>query len=305
MEPRTTTEVSHLAQLRKMKTFDLLDRKFEQFVLRLLQESEHFVFTAVPDPQDPEIKASEHAMQEASVWHLPHRICTFEFTATLSVGYNDPQQRIAAQIDGVRMIVLCVEDEGEPRIVAHFMRVNPATHNWACVHFSRMEEDGTLPDPQPGETKVDIGVFPMRHDVVPLGALTVNGKTKHLDTTETSSAVSAIASAMLVMLATRGVKRERWIGNQKCLVGRREPANAYTRVMIAETLASGHASPVSGDRHKVRLHMRRGHTRNQPHGPGRQYVRQIWIEPCLVGYEEEGRITHDHYETYRTKEPTP
>lgn len=35
-----------------------------------------------------------------------------------------------------------------------------------------------------------------------------------------------------------------------------------------------HASPTT--------HWRRGHWRNQPHGPGRQMQRLVWIRPCMI-----------------------
>lgn len=51
---------------------------------------------------------------------------------------------------------------------------------------------------------------------------------------------------------------------------------ARYRVLRQKTLPTGtHASP--------RLHWRRGHLRNQPHGPGRTLRKLVWIEPMLIG----------------------
>lgn len=106
----------------------------------------------------------------------------------------------------------------------------------------------------------------------------------------------------IVALATKGIRRERWSGDRPVLLSRKEPSNAYTRVMVAECVEAGQGSPGS-DRCKVRLHLRRGHIRRQPHGPGRAYIREIWINPMLVGYIEEGEIHHESYAVY-TKEVT-
>jgi hypothetical protein len=49
-------------------------------------------------------------------------------------------------------------------------------------------------------------------------------------------------------------------------------------VTAREMSAGTHASP--------RLHWRRGHFRNQRHGPGFSLVKTIWIEPVLVAPSE-------------------
>jgi len=54
---------------------------------------------------------------------------------------------------------------------------------------------------------------------------------------------------------------------------------AQYRVLRENTPPTGtHASP--------RLHWRRGHLRNQAHGPGRTLRKLAWIEPTLVGMQE-------------------
>jgi len=51
------------------------------------------------------------------------------------------------------------------------------------------------------------------------------------------------------------------------------------RVLRVKTAPTGtHASP--------RLHWRRGHLRNQPHGQGRTLRKLVWIEPTLIGFQE-------------------
>jgi hypothetical protein len=65
-------------------------------------------------------------------------------------------------------------------------------------------------------------------------------------------------------------KRELWSAN---IIGR------VYRVIRDRTAPTGaHCSP--------RLHWRRGHLRNQPHGQGRALRKLVWIEPMLIGMGE-------------------
>lgn len=53
----------------------------------------------------------------------------------------------------------------------------------------------------------------------------------------------------------------------------------YQMLRDRTALTGTHSSP--------RLHWRRGHLRNQPHGQGRLLRKLIWLEPILVGFQEE------------------
>lgn len=277
MTDRTPTQTSHLAQLRKANV-ECVEKADKAEIDRLLAKTEHFVFTALPAADD-EIRASAKAMEEADVWHLPYPVCTFEFDAGLTLA-----KQTVFQGDLFRFIVLCVEKNGTPHIEHTLIRSTKNGHRWIACKFYRGDEEGVpliaghAGDPTMVEVDVNAGVH-------------------HGDIVDT-------ISVCLVTLATRGIRRERWIGDKKVLVGRKEPRDAYTRVMIAETIEAGQGTheTAPGERHKVRLHLRRGHIRNQPHGPGRRFTRRIWIEPMLIGYAEEGTIHHDHYEAYASKE---
>jgi hypothetical protein len=272
--PRTTTDVSHLQQLRKGTI--ALDRTISEApIRRLLNKTEHFVFTAVPE-WDEEILASVEAMCDAGVFRLPYPVCTFEFSANLLLDGE-------IKYPNERTIVLLTETESGPRLDHWFVRSGKNKHQWIGISF---EGDGG--DPRE----------PLLTDNFRVG-IRVDG---HSENATTRGGISALCSCLLVALATKGIQRERWIGDKKVLVGRKEPADAYTRVMVAETLSTGQGHRTPGERLKVRLHLRRGHTRNQPHGPGRQYTRVIFIEPQLIGYAEEGRVTHEHYEAYPHQE---
>lgn len=282
------TQGSHLAQLRKAHVNWYLSEKTDrnsafsrpqqQVIDNLLADTQHFVFTAIPDADD-EVQASATAMVEAGVWRLPYRICTFEFDARITT--EQPGDLVNGQSvnnQTQRFIVLCEDDGNGPRILAGFMRSSKDVWAASAHHLIAYFD---------GDSTVEL---PIRAaDVAAYGNLQAT----------TGQQASGIIACCLVALATRGIRRERWIGTKKVLIGRREPTESYTRVMIAETLAEGHSGPsTSGERHKVRLHLRRGHIRQQPHGPGRQYTRPKWIAPMLVGYVEEGTVQHDHYETY-------
>lgn len=108
--------------------------------------------------------------------------------------------------------------------------------------------------------------------------------------------------AWLALISTRGVVVERRplrVPNSKCKrmsVEALPPTDTHNVVKIhaARRSSTNAAASESGERKKTRLHMRRGHIRNQRYGPGRTQTRQIWINPMLVGYKEEGTVDHDY-----------
>jgi hypothetical protein len=287
-QQRHTAEPSHLAQLRKFLERGKLKHHPDYRagvemadMLKVLNDTEHFVFTAVP-VIDEEIIASAEAMVQAGVWRLPYPICTFEFSARLTL-----QQKITFNGDTFRIITLCrTHPDGEPDIVAAFVRAKDG--HWIRMIWGYPQDDGTI------SYRVRPRRIEQTAEPVIDGTIDVHLTTEAGEATD----IMNVVASCLVMLRTRGIRREKWCGNKPILLNRPEPANAYTRVMVAEAAEAGHGHTVDGVRYRVRLHLRRGHQRNQPHGPGRRYTRQIWIEPCLVGYEDEGRITHEHYEAY-------
>lgn len=259
----------HLNQLRKAKIYSFIDDesmvytpKGTDAVKRALDKAEHFMFTAIPDA-DKEVDASVQAMKEAGVWKLPYSTCTFEFVGSLiptGVKSNkDNELKLFGDEPG-RVIILVAVEQAENR---NGELVNMADTGYVRWIFTRHLYN--------------------KNEWLDLGA--------ELPHTE----VQRVFNAMLVTLHTRGVKRERWSGERKVLPNRPEPANAYTRVMIREAVAGGQGTAVAGDRHRVRLHLRRGHIRNQPYGAGRKSTRPQWIEPMLVGYDDEGVVEHETY----------
>jgi hypothetical protein len=286
---RRPTEVSHLQQLRKAKIDYPKEDAYQQpriaaQVRELLDKTEHFVFTSIPDDSE-DIHASAQAMDEAGVWRLPYPVCTFEFSAVLTLG-DDPA------FGGTPFRIICILEEDKdtkaPWLAYTFIRAHPTGKTWVAIQHLPVDVPAALSE----EERADYVRGFHSGSNVAVSLRLIDGD--H----EMEAPIQSILSTCMVMLATRGIRRERWVGDKKVLIGRKEPSNTYTRVMVAEASeAQGHKSS-PGERYRVRLHLRRGHTRQQPHGPGRRFTRAIWIEPMLVGYAEEGTVHHDHYETY-------
>lgn len=60
--------------------------------------------------------------------------------------------------------------------------------------------------------------------------------------------------------------------------------DGYAVVYLMGRELAGAGGPRTGS--EMRAHWRRGHWRNQPHGPGRSEVKRIWLKPTLVGAAE-------------------
>jgi hypothetical protein len=264
----------HLNQLRKARVISFVEDDMKMLTGRSLTEmhdaldkAEHFMFTAVPET-DEEIQASAEAMKQAGVWRLPYPITTFEFEGVFKpVHMRSRDGRILREYDrAARQVVIFIAMEECPD-------KDGIIRNMAEGGYVRWVLTRTMSN---------------KSEWITMGAEI------------TQDEIQRIFSALMVSLHTKGIRRERWSGDHKLLVGRKEPSNAYTRVMIRETIAAGHGTATAGDRHRVRLHLRRGHMRQQPHGKGRQYVRLQWIAPTLVGYAEEGVVEHETYKVVET-----
>lgn len=271
----------HLQQLRKAKNIIFSDdtpnekgtkvfaKKGMDILHTALDKAEHFVFTAVPD-YDEAIHASVEAMKQAGVWRLPFPVTTFEFTAAyIESGHKSR--------DGNELIKL----------------VPPSSSNAKSLIWIIVGMEEALNNQNQFASMKDFGyvrwIFTRanKEDWLTMGGQLIMDDIQH------------IFDSCMVALHTRGIKRERWCGDHKIPLGLREPSNAYTKVLVRETIASGDGTAVPGSRYRVRLHLRRGHVREQPYGKGRQQVRSVWIAPMLVGYDEEGIINHQGYEVGR------
>ena len=97
--------------------------------------------------------------------------------------------------------------------------------------------------------------------------------------------VSALMLKLLVVLNTQQtlVEYGTCVRPQRFKHGRVKQRELWSPNLIGWHYRPAQAVEAQGTHAKPRLHWRRGHVRNQPHGPGRTQRRLIWIEPFLVG----------------------
>jgi hypothetical protein len=76
-------------------------------------------------------------------------------------------------------------------------------------------------------------------------------------------------------LNLRGLKRKK--------KGKGKPTSTNNTIYIVGRKFEREASQTGGEVKMRARHMVRGHWRNQPYGPGRAYIKQIWIKPHLSG----------------------
>jgi len=109
--------------------------------------------------------------------------------------------------------------------------------------------------------------------------------------------VGDFVKSIIVLSLTKGVRMEDRKGNKLVLVGREHPKDRHVLIKIGQARKDSTAAASvahGGIRKKMRLHMRRGHYRHQRWGHQRKRIKLIWLDPVLVGYEEEGKITHEY-----------
>ena len=143
------------------------------------------------------------------------------------------------------------------------------------------------------------GCYKIAQPLMPVNMITaVKGKEGN-DKDGLVEAHGSFLVCSLALLCVRGVEKEKIVPTealQKARLRRRkEPLNTITVVRIQKHMKGDERGP-AGERMAVRLHLRRGHYRRQHYGPGNVKIREVFIEACLVGYEDQGIITHDHYE---------
>ena len=113
--------------------------------------------------------------------------------------------------------------------------------------------------------------------------------------------VIARMMTLIVLLRTQGVVKQfvPWVKkrSKRAAKVRHQAELGYTRVKIPTTngpATSKGSRNYPDERRRPRLHLRRGHTKMVPYGPGRELRRETWIEPTLVGYKDDGEIVHDY-----------
>lgn len=97
-------------------------------------------------------------------------------------------------------------------------------------------------------------------------------------------APNRLVDGLITLLATKNAVKERRESKLAALgIGKRNPLRRFrysTTITVPEELEADPEHPPTG--RTVCPHLRRGHIRRQHYGPGRAYVKQVWIEPCFV-----------------------
>jgi len=284
-----------------------------------------------------EVSASAEAMMECGVYRLPFPVCWLEYSTSVDVvGGKDTQGKLKTawgmSLGDVHIYSKEAKDTGKWGELVRFdssgIRVGAlVTREYNRELYKNMDwkDTATLggyyyskvflcwPDMSGSRVWRDIGMdITCKGDaVLPKNVLvsvapylyTVDRDVGYL--LKTFAYTSAIeVMTMIVLLATKGVSVD-WVPrlrkySRMPLRSRQTPENGHSIIRVYKacqesTRATG-CTPVN--RSRVRLHMRRGHVRRQRYGRKCSKVKLVFIEPTLVGYEEEGRLKHE-YEVFQ------
>lgn len=133
-------------------------------------------------------------------------------------------------------------------------------------------------------------------------ALVSDSSTKEFNRALASYAQQAY-KALVVLLATKGVQKDRVRDGAACMGIARDRRYQYTTTLTIGAISprpEAQGESLSGL--SRRPHLRRGHIRNQRHGPGLQLFRKIWIDPIFVNEDESVIATRTAYNV-RSNQP--
>lgn len=217
-----------------------------------------------------EIHASVDAMKQCGIYRLPYKAIYVESSFELIVT-GKGVKHIS------RLGVLVTEDHG---ILGIFYRASswPAS-DWVVIPMS-----------------LKVPFFSITRDMRfrnPQGGDIFTGSPDETFSAEIGQLSVDLIQSLVICLVSKGVEIEK-LGKRKKLVGRDAKQDGYTRIRLWSPVKSGRTVETSEERKRTRLHLRRGHARKQHHGPGNKFIKSIFIEPVLVGYEEEGHIEHKY-----------
>lgn len=255
--------------------------RFERAVrtgVAAMHAAQKFVLDA-SDVEGEEIAASAKAMDELGLFKLPFPTITVE----TAFGFHNFEAKKKDCYTRGRLIILAGPCSEKTALV-------PASLHFSCsVFFNIPQVDGKhvfrwLPGVAycglPGKAAfkdsfVQVGLKQDTHDEALQSIALCAGQ---------------IVAELIVLLQTKGVERERVLPHKTNLIAREAPEDGYT--IVRNYISRGPTGALIPERKRTRLHLRRGHIRRQRWGRGRKFEKKIWIEPMLVGHEEEGRIEH-------------
>lgn len=304
-------------------------RKETQEIIRRINAAERFEIADTEVSDD--LLASAKALAEAGLYRLPFPLCYLELPSfsgdtQLQIldlrgqeegGPSNKDKVLGRYVfNGHRMALL--EQRGDQIVVSGIFsldnsrEMNCYTYHPISYVLDPIAFQGfVVPDDVPPDT--DLEKIREDHERYAIVKKTVDegwtypdgcyfpghvGNNYLLSSDFIASILPPMINVWLVMMNTSWVKKQRFSYAGKQPFSRGRPINAHTKVLI-EAHDEDRASLSGGDgslRRMVRLHLRRGHSRCQPYGPrdNPQY-KIIWIEPVLVGYAEEGVVTHDYF----------
>lgn len=127
--------------------------------------------------------------------------------------------------------------------------------------------------------------------------------TPKTDAEQVAGMVECASSVLIAMLATRNVvKVTKENKLAKFGIGKKNPAKrfAYTTTISYPTEMDDHESVAPGAAKCP--HLRRGHIRRQHYGPGREYIKKVWIDPVFVNADPDFVDQRRAYNISPTKE---
>lgn len=254
--------------LKELKLFDHSLRFAQRFILD------------AGDISQKEVAASCEAMYEMDLFRLPYGIIYTEMSVAMET--RESGKRLSSR---VCLLTAELDDVGRRAVEDPFAPACFMTR--AMINFSEIDGQNVY------------RFFPGVFISGPTGFVQFTSfKDVEVDKTtqeyflSCGDAFGKCLQTLIVLLETKGVEKEFIETHKTKLISRDTPVNGYTIVRNYRSKTS--SGRIIEERKRVRLHLRRGHIRRQRWGRGNKWEKKIWIEPTLVGYEEEGRIEHDY-----------
>lgn len=272
-------------------------RQHQARMASLLVQAENFVLDREVDLRETtEVVASIQALAACGLLRLPAPVCYFEMPHFTRV-QDSKTGEVYDFADHLCAIAVETQDN---------ITVYPAIHSgWSRIlssgqHFGVAPHTGVLnPTSDPLVSFNFDDIFLTENPQWPDGQPMFDNFKQVVEGTR-GNMVHSVLMVMfsIVMMNTRWVeKRPVSKGLSRLLKSRGKPSNGHIVICIqrhGRAVRDASTAGIPEEHLKVRLHLRRGHKRDQPYGQGRQLTKAIWIEPTLVGYAEEGVVLHDY-----------